>query len=216
MRAVILMGTALLMVTGPLYAQERAYVSVDAGVAVAPDVTSGDIRGEAGVRVARRLFVFGNVGRFANLQPSLAQPAVDLTEALAAASGASVTGVPHVPAWYSTGGVRYEMPTHGVSPYVLGSAGFARLMPSAQFTYASGTIGDSTPAPGADVTPQLVTLGDFTQPAASNAFVFTAGAGVEVPVAPHLRVDVGYRLSRIDADTPVTAHSVIAGVGYRF
>jgi opacity protein-like surface antigen len=217
MRAVILIGTALLMVAGPLSAEERAYVNVGGGVAIAPDVTSGDIRGEAGVRVAPRLFVFGDVGRFANLQPSLAQPAVDLAETLVEASGASVTGVPRVPAWYSAGGVRYELtPTHGVLPYVLGSAGFARLMPGAQFTYGSGVIGDATPAPGADVTPQLVTLGDFTRPAASTAFMFTAGAGVEVPVAPHVRVDVGYRLSHVDADTALTAHSIVAGIGYRF
>src|SRR4051812_37612695 len=103
MRAVILIGTALLMVAGPLSAEERAYVNVGGGVAIAPDVTSGDIRGEAGVHVAPRLFVFGDVGRFANLQPSLAQPAVDLAETLVEASGASVTGVPRVPAWYSAG-----------------------------------------------------------------------------------------------------------------
>lgn len=46
--------------------------------------------------------------------------------------------------------------------------------------------------------------------------MFTAGAGVEVPVAARLAIDVGYRLSRVEADTPLTAHSIVAGVGYRF
>jgi opacity protein-like surface antigen len=39
---------------------------------------------------------------------------------------------------------------------------------------------------------------------------------VQVPVAPHVTVDVGYRVSRFEADTPVNGHSIIAGVGYRF
>jgi opacity protein-like surface antigen len=108
------------------------------------------------------------------------------------------------------------MPTsRGFAPYVLGGAGFARLTPSAQFTYASGALGTATFNSGDDVTSTLVTMGDFTQPAASNAFMFTAGAGVDVPVAPRVNVDVGYRLSRINADTPLTAHSFIAGIGYK-
>jgi opacity protein-like surface antigen len=218
MRALIMVGAALLSAAGPLYAQsgDRAYVNLGGGVSVSPDVTSGDIVGEAGVRVARNLFVFGDVGQFHNLQPSLVQPAVDVTDTLLSASGVSVTGAGRVPAWYSIGGVRYAMPMRGVSPYVLGGAGFARLTPTAQFIFGSGTLGDSTPAAGEDVTSELVTLGDFVQPAASTAFMFTAGAGVEVPIAPHLHVDVGYRVSRVNADTPLTAHSVVAGVGYRF
>jgi opacity protein-like surface antigen len=228
MRAIIMVGAALMLAAGPLYAQtgstsltgsdrDRAYVNLGGGVAVSPDATSGDILGEAGVRVARNLFVFGDIGQFHNLQPSLVQPAVDVTAALLSATGVSVTGIARVPAWYTLGGARYEMPTRAaVLPYILGGIGFARLTPSAQFTYGSGVIGTATPSPGDDVTSELVSLGEFTQPAASNAFMFTLGGGVEVPVAPHLSVDVGYRLSRVDADTPLTNHSVVAGVGYKF
>jgi opacity protein-like surface antigen len=217
MRALIIVAAALLMTAGPLYAEdERAYVKVSGGVAVSPDVTSGDIVGEAGVRVAPNLFVYGNVGQFHNLQPSLVQPAVDVTDALLSANGVDVTGTARTPAWYTMGGVRYVVPTHGVSPYVFGSAGFAHLMPTAEFTYNSGTLGDLTPVAGQDVTQQLVSLGEYTQPSSSNAFMFSAGGGVEMPVAPRVTVDVGYRLSRVNADTPLTAHSIIAGVGYRF
>jgi len=117
------------------------------------------------------------------------------------------------------GGVRWSLPvTAGLSPYVFGGAGFARLTPSAQFTYASGTLlgATTTPTTGTDVTSQLVSLGDFTQPPASTAFMFAVGGGVEAPIAPHLVADVGYRVSRVAADTPLNAQSVIFGVGYRF
>src|SRR5689334_3366298 len=57
----------------------RAYADVAGGFAVTPDATSGDVVGELGVRVAPNLFVFGDVGRFANAQPSMFQPSVDAT-----------------------------------------------------------------------------------------------------------------------------------------
>ena len=40
--------------------------------------------------------------------------------------------------------------------------------------------------------------------------------GVEVPIVPHFAATAGYRYSRVSADTPLNAHSVTFGVGYRF
>jgi opacity protein-like surface antigen len=104
-----------------------------------------------------------------------------------------------------------------VQPYVLGGIGFARLTPTGQFTYSSGTLPDgSTPAVGADVTTQLETAGYFTTPPATNAFMYSLGTGVEVPVAHHWAVDAGYRFSRVQADTPLNAQGLTFGFGYRF
>src|SRR5437868_10102364 len=115
-------------------------------------------------------------------------------------------GVARVPASQTLGGMRYRIPVRfAASPYVLGGAGVARLTPTAAFTYSSGTLPGTTPALGDDVTSQLVSLGAFTQPAPTNAFMFTIGGGVQMPTAPRVSVDVGYRLSRIEADTPTNA-----------
>jgi opacity protein-like surface antigen len=218
MRELIIVAACIVCGAAPSFAQsERGYVSVGGGVAISPDATSGNVLGEVGVRVARNLFVFGDVGQFHNLQPSLAQPTVDATALALSSEGISVTGTARVPAWQMLGGVRYLIPTHaGPTPYVLGGAGLARLSPTAQFLYASGTIVGAAPVPGDDVTSQLTTLGDYTNPAATNAFMFTVGGGVQMPIAPRLSVDVGYRVSRINSDTPVNAQSILAGVGYRF
>ena len=214
-------SAAMLLSASSSFAQiahaDRGYFDLGGGVAISPDATSSDLVGEVGVKVAKNLFVFGDLGQFHNLQPSLVQPAVDATDAALLNNGVTVNGIARVPAWYSVGGVRFMMPTaSGISPYVLGGAGFARLSPAAKFTYASGALAGATPAVGDDVTPDLVTLSDFTQPPATNAFMFTAGAGVQVPVAPHVSVDVGYRLSRVNGDTPINAQSIVAGIGYRF
>jgi opacity protein-like surface antigen len=216
----LLIAATLALAAAPSYAQSaNVYANLAGGFAVSPDGTSGDVLGQIGVRVAPHLAVFADIGQFHNLQPSSVQPAVDSTDATLAAGGLSVTGVARVPAWYSMGGVRWTMPVNArLAPYVFGGAGFARLTPSATFTYGNGTlVGALTPPnAGDDVTSQIVSLGDFTQPAASTSFMFAVGGGVETPIAPHLVADVGYRVSRISASTPVSAQSVTFGVGYRF
>jgi opacity protein-like surface antigen len=207
---------------GPAFAQmqaERVYVTGVGGFATTPDTTSRDVMGEVGVRVARNLFVFGDLGQFHNLQPSVVQPTVDATTAiLSAGQGLNVNGTARVPAWYSVGGLRYEVPIQSrVSPYVLAGLGVARLNPTAQFTFVSGPMPDgSTQSVGADVTSQIIAAGDFTVPPATTAFMFTLGGGVQIPVARHWAIDAGYRFSRVAADTPLNAHGATFGFGYRF
>jgi len=227
-RLMIAMTVALLGVA-PLFAQEngeqdaRGFVTGLGGFTVSAGNTSGDFRVEGGVRVAPHLMVFGNVGRFGDLQGDL-QPTLDATTtALATNQGLTVLGNGSLPASYVTGGLRVEVPTNTrVLPYVLGSVGVARLNPTAEFTFSSGTMPDgSTPAAGTDVTAALTTSGSFTAPPASTAFMFTLGGGIQVPVVPHWVADVGYRYSRIAADStlnasPLNANGMTFGIGYRF
>lgn len=216
MRTIIL---AAIVAAAPAsaFAQTHAYVNGAGGFATTTDGTSEDVLGEAGVRVAPNLFVFGDVGRFHNLQPSAVQPAIDTTVQTLSAIGVDVTSTSSVPAWYTSGGVRYQIPTRArVTPYVFTSVGMARLTPRATFSYTSGQLGDTPPNTGDDVTSQLVSLGDFTQPAATNALMISGGGGIEAPIARHLVVDAGYRLSHVNADTPLHAQGLTFGVGYRF
>lgn len=219
MRVMIMAAAATLLTAAPLFAQsERGYVRGIGGFTTTADVTSGDVLGEAGARVAPHVSIFGDVGQFHNLQPSEVQPAVDTTVAtLSSSIGLNVLGTGRVPAWYSLGGVRIEGSGKRVTPYVLGGVGVARLTPKAQFTYSSGTLPDgSTPAAGDDVTTALLTAGDFTSPTPTTAAMFTVGGGVDVPVARHWAIDAGYRYSRVATDTPLNAQGATFGFGYRF
>jgi opacity protein-like surface antigen len=137
---------------------------------------------------------------------------------LSSLQGLNVIGTGRVPAWYTSGGLRYEVPMRGrIAPYVVGGIGVARLKPTAQFTFSSGMLPDgSSPAIGDDVTPAVESAGDFVAPAGSTAAMFTLGGGVEIPVAHHWAVDAGYRFSRISADTPLNAQGATFGFGYRF
>jgi opacity protein-like surface antigen len=212
-------ATLTLMVAAPAAAQtDRAYVAGFSGFAISPDTTTANTLGEVGVRVAPHLFAFGNFGQFYDLEPSTLQPAVDSTVSTLSAAGLNVSGSARVPAWYGLGGVRYQIPTSNrISPYVLGGLGFARITPEATFLYTNGTLPDgSTPVTGDDVTSTLVTAGDFAKPPATNAFMFSLGGGVAVPVAQHWAVDVGYRFSRMDTETAIHTQGVTFGFGYRF
>lgn len=67
-----------------------------------------------------------------------------------------------------------------------------------------------------DVTSQIESTGVFSLPAASTAFMYTLGGGVDIPLARRWSVDAGYRFSRVAADTPLNAQGVAVGIGYRF
>lgn len=219
MRALTIAIRITLLAAAPSFAQtERGYLSGIGGFTITPETTAPDVLAEGGVRIAPHLLVFGDVGQFHNLQPSDVQPSVDITTAASADRGLSVIGTGRVPALYSVGGLRYQAGTRTrVSPYLLGGVGVARLMPTARFTYASGTLPDgSTPTVGADVTTQLESAFDFSLPQATNAFMFTLGGGVEVPVLRHWAVDADYRFARIASDTPFNANGATFGFGYRF
>jgi hypothetical protein len=163
---IVASAIGVLLTAAPSMAQtERGYVSGTAGFATDHDGTSGDVVGEAGVRLAPHLLLFGNVGRFHNLQPSAVQPAVDSAVAAVTSIDNPVTlqGDPRVPAWYSTAGLRFDLPVHSrVTPYILGGAGFAHVTPAATFSLTAGVLPDSTSIAGDDVTSQVIALGYFT------------------------------------------------------
>jgi len=122
----------------------------------------------------------------------------------------------------ATGAYAQERGTEDASGHVTGIGGFARLTPTPQFAFASGVMPDgSTPTPGSDVTSAIVAAGDFAAPPASTALMYTLGGGAQVEVVPHWVVDVGYRYSRIGADStlsasPLNVNGMTFGFGYRF
>jgi len=220
----------ILFAAAPLFAQEksnipeeRGYITGVGGFTTSVGNTTGAVQLEGGVRVAPHLMVIGNLGRYADVQADL-QPTLDsATSSLATNTGLNVIGSGTLPASFLTGGLRADFPTSKrVTPYALGTIGFAHLRPSAVLSYSSGTMPDgSTPNVGDDVTSALVTAGTYTPPTTSNAFMLTLGGGVEVPVAAHWIVDADYRYSRIAADTtlsatPLNLNGMTFGFGYRF
>ena len=224
----LVMAVALpAMAAVPAVAQEapfhgtRGYMSLFGGTVWDGD-TTGHFIVEGGARVAPHLLAFGNIGRFNDLQPDVA-PFLDSRTAALSAQGLDVSGSGSLPASYLLGGLRAEfLEKRHALPYVLGGLGTARLKPNEQFMFAGGALPDGTvPDTGTDVTTTLETSGVLPALSHSNAFMYSLGGGVQVPVTTHWAGDVGYRYSRIAADSALSAGALGAnamtfGFGYRF
>jgi opacity protein-like surface antigen len=228
MKTLVIAVIGFALGAAPSFAQEaggppaNGYASIFGGPVWAAGNSTGAWLFEGGARIAPHLIAFGSVGRFANLQAGL-QPTLDAATAALANDGIGVTGGGSLPAWYGVGGLRAEIASsRHVRPYVLGGLGAAHLSPAPQFTFTTGTLPDgSTPAVGTDVTSMLISAGDISSPAASNALMFTLGGGTAVPLVQHWAVDIGYRYSRIAADStlsssPINTNVMTFGLGYRF
>jgi opacity protein-like surface antigen len=234
MRTFVMAITAIALTAAPSFAQEggqnaggwqnvAAYVTGLGGFQAATGSTTGDLLIEGGVRVAPHVMVFGDLGWFKNLQGDLTTSLNNTVNTLQNTQGLSVTGTGTLPAVYSIGGVRVEIPASNLFlPYVFGGAGAAHLNPTQQFIFASGTMPDgSTPSLGQDVTSTLTTSGVFTPPPSSTAFMYTVGGGVLIQVAQRWVLDAAYRYSRIAADStlsasPLSTNGMTFGLGYRF
>src|SRR5206468_6866450 len=114
MKTLMTAAAIAVLAAAPLLAQENGasgpdatgYVTGLGGCAASVGNTTGDLLVEGGVRIAPRLMVFGNVGRFGNLQADL-QPTLDATtSALANNQGLNVIGGGSLPATYASGGLR--------------------------------------------------------------------------------------------------------------
>jgi len=233
MKRFVMAAVVTVFAAAPLAAQEAknpndwqnaaGYITGLGGFAAATGTTTGDALIEGGVRVAPHVMVFGDLGWFRNLQSDLAPTLNTTVTSLQTNQGLNVAGGGTLPAVYSIGGVKLEIPTSSLFlPYVLGGAGIARLNPSPTFSFVSGVMPDgSSPTAGTDVTSILTTSGALTVPTASTAFMYTLGGGVQVPIASRWIVDAAYRYSRIAADTtlsaaPLNTNGMTFGIGYRF
>lgn len=229
MKTIMTAAAVMIVLAAPLWAQDRGgpettgFVTGLGGFASSVGSTTDDLLVEGGVRVAPHMMVFGDVGRFGNLQADLQPILTAATASLASSQGLNVVGGGSLPASYAVGGLRVEIPTRSrVLPYVIGGIGVAHLSPTPQFTFTSGTLPDgSTPAVGTDVTSAVESAGVYAPPQSSNTLMFMTGGGVQYPIVPHWVADVGYRYSRISSNSTlgtsgVNTNGLAFGVGYRF
>jgi len=207
--------------TAAAFAQEpRGYVEGNGALSrLTGSVSSADVSGEVGVKVAPNVVLFGSIGNLHDMHWASLQSNVDNTvSTLAANDGLTTTAAAKVPTWYSMGGARIQFPNHSaLTPYVFGGIGFARMNPSVRFLYQDGTTLSGNPANvGDDLTPDVVASGLFTTPTKSTSLMLRTGGGVQVPISKHLLGNIGYSVSRISTDTPIQAQDFTFGLGIKF
>ncbi|HEV3484997.1 MAG TPA: hypothetical protein VG106_06300, partial [Vicinamibacterales bacterium] len=167
--------------------------------------------GGAAVRARDRIDVFFELGRLENgiwddLRDEMASEESRIRSAIETQFGSStpVSFEARVPLWYGIGGARLNGPRLGtLGTYLEGGVGMARLRPRVQLEIGGERL---------DIEARrLLTLDE------ARAELLTAvGGGLTFTIARHIRLEGGYRYSRVHGDLPVDIQRVHAGAGYAF
>jgi opacity protein-like surface antigen len=153
--------------------------------------TSSAIAGQVGVRIARDLFVIGEIGRMQNVLPDEVADTLEGLEDLLEVEGVPVEFDLDVPSFYGFGGIRWAPSGRRVRPFAEGGVGFAHL-----------TLNGTAIVGGVDITDLIEDqFGDITD-LSTNEFLLAFGGGVNFALTPAMSVDAGYRFTRIFADDP--------------
>jgi opacity protein-like surface antigen len=81
-------------------------------------------------------------------------------------------------------GARYKFPAGGINPYISGELGLHMMSFSDRFNGARIIMNSSNPA-------HINNLTSVTESGSETGFGFAFGAGVEIPVAPKIAIDLG-------------------------
>jgi opacity protein-like surface antigen len=190
--------------------EARGYVQAIAGFATT-SATDAIFGGGAAIRATGRVDVFGELGHLRNgiwtsLDDELTAAGEAIKQQIATQFGTdtSVSFDARVPVWYGLGGARVRGPRLGfLDIYAEVGIGFARLRPEVQLEVA----GERLDAEAG----RILTLEDER-----SELMSALGGGVAFRLAGPIRVEAGYRFSRIHGDQPVNVNRVHAGLGYAF
>ena len=206
-------GGLLLTCPTPAAAQQdppRGYVQGLAGSATT-SVTDSLFAGGAAFRVADRVEAFGEIGWLRNAiwkelddELSAAEETIRQQIAFQFGTQASVEFDALVPVWYGLGGARLIGPRLGpLTTYGEVGIGLARLRPEVRLTIDGTELDDEAG--------RLLDLDEER-----SELMSAAGAGVSCRFLRVLRLEGGYRYSRIYGDAPVNVHRVHGGIGFTF
>jgi opacity protein-like surface antigen len=212
MRLVTQTFAALLCFAMPLSAQtrDRGYVQALGGVATT-SATDQFFAGSAALRAGRKFDGFVEIGRLRNgiwraLDDELAASGIAIRSEVATlfGEGATVAFDARVPVVYGMAGARLRGPRLGpFASYVEAGAGLARLRPEVHLDIDGESLdGDAA---------RLLTLD-----AERTELLSAAGAGISLGLLRSLRLEAGYRYSRIHGDFAFNVNRIHAAVGFAF
>ena len=186
------------------FAQSGGFVGGVAGITFASK-TSSVFAAQAGGRVARQLFIFGEFGRMQNVLPEEAEDDLDeAAEFLESQLGTTVNLDVKVPAIYGLAGIRWS-PDDRIAPFLEAGAGFARL-----------SLDITAEIAGIDVTDEVEDQLD-DEDLEVTEFLLAFGGGLNARLTDRVRLDVGYRYNRVFTDDPtVNVNMAYAALKFLF
>jgi opacity protein-like surface antigen len=169
------------------------------------------VAGAVGAALSPTLLLIGEMGRMGDIVPETMRSGIEESAQRAEQILSVVTGRPFevsgeatMPATYGTAGLRYTIPRRAKSrPYVGAQIGFAKVSPTIRLL-----IG------GDDVTRNFLPAQDV--PTARTRLVMGFGSGLSIEIAPPLRLDLGYRYSRLFVEEGVNVNRLYGALGFGF
>jgi hypothetical protein len=187
-------------------AQNRGIIGGLGGITFGTEPSSV-FAAQGGVRIARQLVVFGEVGRMQNVLPDDIQDQIDeFVRTFEAETGVDALLEAKVPAFYGMGGIRWSADAP-IAPFVEGGMGFANL-----------SIDLHAEIDGVDVSDQADDLlEDEDDDLDATKFLLAFGGGLNARLAEQVRLDIGYRYTRIFTEDPaVNTSSIFAALKFWF
>jgi opacity protein-like surface antigen len=163
-------------------------------------VTSAAVAGQGGVRIARDLYVIGEVGYMRNVLPKKIRDQFDdLVDEIENEAGVPVSLTVSIPAKYGFGGLRWSPSRGTVSPFVEGGVGVAHV---------SAKV-DEAKVLGIDISRDVEDeLGDD---ASVTKLLVAVGGGMNARLSSTLSADIGFRYTRIATEEPAINSSLLYG-----
>lgn len=212
MRVAAIACSLVVLASVPAAAQQgpHGYAQVIAGAATA-SATDAVLGAGAGVRAGSRVEIFGELGHLRNgiwssLDEELTVKGEAIRQDIATRFGTTtdVSFSARVPVWYGMAGVRLAGPRVGfLHTFAEAGVGFARLRPEVRLEVDGERLDDEAG--------RLLTLD-----AARSELLSAIGAGVAFRLAGPIRLEAGYRYSRIHGDRPFGLNRLHAGLGLAF
>ena len=212
MRNAVQILAVLLLLDAPALAQtpDRGYVQGIGGIASAA-ATDRIFGGTGVVRAAGPVDGFAEIGRLRNgIWPALEDELTAAGDAIRRqietqfGTSATVSFDARVPVTYGLAGARLRGPMVGVlGTYVEAGAGLARLRPEVDLEVNGESLNEEAG--------RLLHLDDER-----TELLTAAGAGVSMTLLRRIRVEGGYRFSRVHGDFAFSSSRIHFGVGYAF
>jgi opacity protein-like surface antigen len=215
MRIAVAGVLAMFALSGAAYAQTGAQTGYVQGMVQSAfgNVTSQSFGAEGGYFFTPQLAAFAEFGFVRDTAPSeLGTAAQKIASGLTQATSASVGYSVRQPVSFGAAGARYSFAgTPKLQPYVLGGFGAANVKKDVRFTVGGTDVTDNLPS-----APYYTTLGSDLA-GTSTKPMLVIGGGVNYLGFGVLRVDLGYRYSRIFTDTTGTnVNRAGIGIGFTF
>lgn len=212
----------LVLVAGPANAQTDTHGFIEGSLGpTISNQASGSYGGQVGFDLTPNIQVVADVSYMHNILNSTLSTNVTAAIGNYVPPGGQPASVIHEAGYSYSAGLRYIVPRGQVKPYVQVRAGVMQLNLAIQDAAGNDTTERYTAnSLNTNGTTTIAPLGNsFADAGDVSATKFAAGfaGGVEVPVAGHLLVDLGYEYSRpFGTVTTFNINRVYFAFGYRF